>query len=59
MSVFPAGTIAAVRRDPTARLDPVDRLAALAGALVRQSAPVRFAVARRSERRSSGCGTGS
>ncbi len=34
MSVFPAGTIAAVRRDPTARLDPVDRLVALAGALV-------------------------
>lgn len=46
MSVFPAGTLAATRREPSAGADPIDRLAAVAETLVRTSAPASFAVAR-------------
>jgi N-acyl-L-homoserine lactone synthetase len=51
MSVFSAGTITAVRREPPAGLDGLERLESVAEALVRQSAPARFSVARTEEER--------
>ena len=51
MSVLPAGTIAGVRHDASARADPVDRLEELARALLRQASSVQFAIARTEEER--------
>lgn len=51
MSVFPAGTLAATRRELPTPTDPIARLAAVAEALVRGSAPARFAVARTEDER--------